>query len=237
MTDATTPEGSTGYEVIQSYLKTSDGSPGVYRMLDRESRVLYVGKARNLRARVSNLCRAHGPFAADCADDLDDQLDDVPHDATETEALLLEQNLIKQLKPKFNVLLRDDKSFPNILVTPTRLSRRSKSIAGAKKEKGATTAPLPVRAPSTARSTSCSGSFCCATAPMRCLRAARALPAISDQALLGPLCREDHARRLSPTVEDARTFLSGEKRRHPEPLAAEMARPPRNGVRARRRLA
>ena len=50
----------TGFDVIQSYLKTLDGSPGVYRMLDSESRVLYVGKARNLRARVSNYARRSG---------------------------------------------------------------------------------------------------------------------------------------------------------------------------------
>ena len=106
----------TGHEVIQSYLKTIDGSPGVYRMLDSESRVLYVGKARNLRARVSNYARpsGHSGRIARMISNTASMM--FLTTKTETEALLLEQNLIKQLKPKFNVLLRDDKSFPFILL-------------------------------------------------------------------------------------------------------------------------
>ena len=85
---------------------------------------------------------------------------------TETEALLLEQNLIKQLKPKFNVLLRDDKSFPNILVTAGHDYPQIKKHRGARKEqKARTTVLLRRRVPSIARSTSCSASLCCATAP------------------------------------------------------------------------
>ena len=106
-----------GHEVVQSYLKTLDNSPGVYRMLDAEARVLYVGKARSLKKRVSNYANPSGHSAR-----ISKMISDTASmmfltTKTETEALLLEQNLIKQLKPKFNVLLRDDKSFPNILVT------------------------------------------------------------------------------------------------------------------------
>lgn len=112
-----TEQTETGHAVIQSYLKTLQSSPGVYRMLDAQSRVLYVGKARNLKARVSSYARPTGHsrrierMIADTASMM------FLTTRTETEALLLEQNLIKQLKPKFNVLLRDDKSFPNIHVT------------------------------------------------------------------------------------------------------------------------
>lgn len=132
----------TGNEVIQGYLKTIDASPGVYRMLDSESRVLYVGKARNLRARVSSYARPTGHsgrisrMIANTASMM------FLTTKTETEALLLEQNLIKQLKPKFNVLLRDDKSFPNILVTADHDYPQIKKHRGAKKEKGSYYGPF-----------------------------------------------------------------------------------------------
>ena len=107
----------TGYDIIHDYLRTLDSSPGVYRMLDADSRVLYVGKARNLKARVSNYSRrgSHSPRIARMISETATMM--FLTTRTETEALLLEQNLIKQLKPRYNVLLRDDKSFPNILVT------------------------------------------------------------------------------------------------------------------------
>ena len=141
MPDVEKPQLS-GYDVIQSYLKTLDSSPGVYRMLDSESRVLYVGKARNLRARVSNYARptGHSPRIARMIDNTVSMM--FLTTKTETEALLLEQNLIKQLKPKFNVLLRDDKSFPNILVTYTHDYPQIKKYRGAKKEKGAYYGPF-----------------------------------------------------------------------------------------------
>jgi excinuclease UvrABC nuclease subunit len=89
---------------------------------------------------------ALGPFGADRADDPRNRLDDVPDHADRTEALLLEQNLIKQLKPRYNVLLRDDKSFPNILISREHPFPQIKKHRGAKKEKGAISAPSPARA-------------------------------------------------------------------------------------------
>ncbi|MBE1291184.1 MAG: excinuclease ABC subunit UvrC [Rhodobacteraceae bacterium] len=129
-------DGPTGHECIQSYLKTLDGSPGVYRMLDAQARVLYVGKARNLRARVSNYARpaGHSGRIARMISETCSMM--FLTTKTETEALLLEQNLIKQLKPKYNVLLRDDKSFPNILVSRAHGFPQIKKHRGAKKEKG-----------------------------------------------------------------------------------------------------
>ncbi|AGI65921.1 UvrABC system protein C [Octadecabacter antarcticus 307] len=126
----------TGYDVIQGYLRTLDGSPGVYRMLDSQARVLYVGKARSLKNRVSNYARPSGHSARIATM--------ISHTAsmmflttnTETEALLLEQNLIKQLKPKYNVLLRDDKSFPNILISGDHEFPRIEKHRGAKRKKG-----------------------------------------------------------------------------------------------------
>lgn len=125
-----------GHALIQSCLRTLDASPGVYRMLDAQARVLYVGKARNLRARVSSYARptGHTPRIARMIRETASMM--FLTTATETEALLLEQNLIKQLKPRYNVLLRDDKSFPNILVTKAHDFPMIKKHRGAKKEKG-----------------------------------------------------------------------------------------------------
>ena len=134
MTDETPP--LTGHDLIADYLTRLDGSPGVYRMLDRESRVLYVGKAKNLKNRVSSYARPQGHSAR-----ISRMISETTSmmfltTKTETEALLLEQNLIKQLKPKYNVLLRDDKSFPNILVSREHGFPQIKKHRGAKTEKG-----------------------------------------------------------------------------------------------------
>ncbi|PJE36060.1 excinuclease ABC subunit C [Pseudooceanicola lipolyticus] len=136
LTDPAETPAPTGYACIHGYLKTLDASPGVYRMLDAQARVLYVGKARNLKARVSNYARpgGHSPRIERMIRDTASMM--FLTTRTETEALLLEQNLIKQLKPKYNVLLRDDKSFPNILVAKNHAFPQIKKHRGAKKEKG-----------------------------------------------------------------------------------------------------
>ncbi|MDE9451164.1 excinuclease ABC subunit UvrC [Aliiroseovarius sp. Z3] len=130
-----------GYGVIQSYLKTLDNSPGVYRMLDARGRVLYVGKARSLKKRVSSYAKPTGHTARIARMISQTASMMFLTTQTETEALLLEQNLIKQLKPHFNVLLRDDKSFPNILVTGHDFPQIKKH-RGARKEKGAYYGPF-----------------------------------------------------------------------------------------------
>jgi excinuclease ABC subunit C len=126
----------TGHEVIQAYVKTLDNSPGVYRMLDAQSRVLYVGKARALKKRVANYAKptGHSPRIARMIRETASMM--FLTTRTETEALLLEQNLIKQLKPRYNVLLRDDKSFPNMLVSRSHAFPQIKKHRGAKTEKG-----------------------------------------------------------------------------------------------------
>src|SRR6056297_2402569 len=197
----------TGHDVIQSYLKTLDASPGVYRMLDAQARVLYVGKARNLRARVSNYARPSGHTAR-----IDRMIRETASmmfltTSTETEALLLEQNLIKQLKPRYNVLLRDDKSFPNILVTGHEFPMIKKH-RGAKKEKGHYYGP-----------------FASAGAVNRTLshlhrHAIRkphpTLPAIPDQALHRALCRLYRQGRLCGGGKGCRTLPVGPLHRDPD---------------------
>jgi len=125
-----------GHEVIRDYLKTLDQSPGVYRMLDAQSRVLYVGKARALKRRVSNYAKpsGHSPRIARMISETASMM--FLTTRTETEALLLEQNLIKQLKPRYNVLLRDDKSFPNIVIGVAHDFPQIRKHRGAKTEKG-----------------------------------------------------------------------------------------------------
>jgi excinuclease ABC subunit C len=141
MTDQMPEPPRTGYAVIQDYVKTLDASPGVYRMLDGESRVLYVGKARNLRARVSNYTRPGNSPRIERMIRLTETMMFLTT-RTETEALLLEQNLIKQLKPKYNVLLRDDKSFPSILVAKDHAFAQIKKHRGARKQKGSYFGPF-----------------------------------------------------------------------------------------------
>uniref|UniRef100_UPI0030ECA64C excinuclease ABC subunit UvrC n=2 Tax=Roseobacter sp. HKCCD5988 TaxID=3120338 RepID=UPI0030ECA64C len=125
-----------GHEVIRDYIKTLDQSPGVYRMLDAQSRVLYVGKARALKRRVSNYAKpsGHSPRIARMISETASMM--FLTTRTETEALLLEQNLIKQLKPRYNVLLRDDKSFPNIVIGAAHDFPQIRKHRGAKTEKG-----------------------------------------------------------------------------------------------------
>ena len=101
----------------QSVLAVMSQRPGVYRMLDADGEVLYVGKARNLKKRVSNYFRASGLDTKTMALVSHIAAIDVTVTNSETEALLLEQNLIKKLKPPYNIQLRDDKTYPYIMLT------------------------------------------------------------------------------------------------------------------------
>jgi excinuclease ABC subunit C len=142
MPEPSDPKPRTGHEAIQDYLRTLDGSPGVYRMLNAASEVLYVGKARNLKARVTNYARASGHSARIARMIFETTSMMFLTTRTELEALLLEQNLIKQLKPRYNVLLRDDKSFPNILISSEHPYPQIKKHRGKKSEKGAYFGPF-----------------------------------------------------------------------------------------------
>ncbi|MCH8183251.1 MAG: excinuclease ABC subunit UvrC [Proteobacteria bacterium] len=125
-----------GGGVIRDALKTLPGSPGVYRMLDDKGNVLYVGKARNLRKRVSSYAAGRSQtnrilrmVAATVALE-------VVTTHTEVEALLLESNLIKKLKPRYNILLRDDKSFPYIVIRRDHAWAQIGKYRGKRNKKG-----------------------------------------------------------------------------------------------------
>ncbi|GJD97080.1 excinuclease ABC subunit UvrC [Methylobacterium iners] len=125
-----------GTEIIRRFWTTLPTSPGVYRMFDAKGDVLYVGKAKNLKARVGSYARgqAHSNRIARMISQTAAM--EFVTTATETEALLLEANLIKQLKPRFNVLMRDDKSFPYILVTADTEAPQIVKHRGARRRKG-----------------------------------------------------------------------------------------------------
>lgn len=125
-----------GVEIIKSYLKNLGQNPGVYRMLDKDENVLYIGKAKNLTNRVksyTNLKNLGHRIAKMVT--LTRSMEFVTTH-TEVEALLLEANFIKRYKPHYNILLRDDKSFPYILIDTSHKSPQVKKHRGAKKRDG-----------------------------------------------------------------------------------------------------
>ena len=126
----------TGPDVIRGYLRRLPEGPGVYRMLDPKGEVLYVGKARSLKKRVASYARWEGHTAR-----IRRMIQQTASlvavvTRTETEALLLESNLIKRLKPRYNVLLRDDKSFPFILIEGGHDYARLRKHRGARSTPG-----------------------------------------------------------------------------------------------------
>jgi excinuclease ABC subunit C len=125
-----------GPEVIQSYIKLLPASPGVYRMLDAEGTVIYVGKARSLKARVSNYTRLGGHTNRIARMIATTAAMEFVSVRTEAEALLLEANLIKRFRPRFNVLMRDDKSFPYILIARDKPAPQIMKHRGARARKG-----------------------------------------------------------------------------------------------------
>lgn len=127
----------------ESFLKTLTHKPGVYRMLDARGTVLYVGKARNLKNRVSSYFhnKDKNPKTRSMVAQVADIQVTITH--TEGEALLLENNLIKELKPRYNILLRDDKSYPYIYLDDTHDFPRLSFHRGAKKTVGEYFGPYP----------------------------------------------------------------------------------------------
>ena len=128
--------GLRGAELIAEFVKRLPNNPGVYRMFNEAGDVLYVGKARNLKKRVSNyaLGKVHSNRIARMVRETANM--EFVTTRTETEALLLEANLIKRLRPRFNVLLRDDKSFPYILITGNHRAPAIFKHRGARARKG-----------------------------------------------------------------------------------------------------
>ena len=128
--------GLKGAEVIQAFVKHLPNQPGVYRMMNGDGDVLYVGKARSLKKRVTNYAQGRGHSNRITRMIRETANMEFVTTRTETEALLLEANLIKRLKPRFNVLMRDDKSFPYILITGNHEAPAIYKHRGARARKG-----------------------------------------------------------------------------------------------------
>ena len=168
------PDLERGAEAIRSVVRKLPTRPGVYRMLDARGDVLYVGKARALKNRVTNYTQvARLPQRLQRMVSQTRAMEIVTT-TSEAEALLLEAQLIKRYRPPYNVLLRDDKSFPFILLRTDHDSRASRSIAAHGAPRDAITGRSLVLARSTRRSTRCRKPSCCVAAPTASSPTARA---------------------------------------------------------------
>ena len=127
----------------KSFLANLTSRPGVYQMIDSQGGVLYVGKARHLKSRVSSYFRTSGLTSKTLA--MVNKIHDIRVTVTrgETEALLLEQNLIKSLRPPYNIQLRDDKSYPYILLSEDSEYPRLSFYRGSRRRKGRFFGPYP----------------------------------------------------------------------------------------------
>ncbi|MCW5683200.1 MAG: excinuclease ABC subunit UvrC [Pseudolabrys sp.] len=214
-----------GRAAILRYGKLAPTAPGVYRMIDAKGDVLYVGKAKSIRKRVLSYARPTG---------LDTRIErmvaataamEFVSTRTETEALLLEANLIKRLRPRFNVLLRDDKSFPYIVITSDHWAPQILKHRGARNRKGHYFGPFAsvwaVNRTITALQRafllrSCSDSFF----------ESRTRPCLLHQIkrCSAPCTNEIEFSAYSELVREATAFLSGRSRAIKEELAADMER-------------
>ncbi len=223
--DAAASEGSLalGHAAVERFAKLAPASPGVYRMIDAKGEVLYVGKAKNIRKRIVAYTRPTGyeprierMIAATAS------LEFVST-STETEALLLEANLIKRLRPRYNVTLRDDKSFPYILITGDHWAPQILKHRGARTRKGSYYGPFAsvwaVNRTITALQRafllrSCSdGFFESRTRPCLLYQIKRCS---------GPCTREIDFAEYGELVAEANAFLSGKSQAVKDQLASEM---------------
>jgi excinuclease ABC subunit C len=213
-----------GRDVIAQFAKHAPQGPGVYRMIGASAEVLYVGKAKNIRKRLLSYARPTGDVTRIARMVAITASIEFVTTATETQALLLEANLIKRLRPRFNVLLRDDKSFPYILICEDE--RRPAQILkhrGARNRKGDYFGPFAAVSAVNRTITALERAFLirsCSDAVFD----SRTRPCLLYQIkrCSGPCTHEISRPDYDELVREAKAFLSGKSRAVKEDLAREM---------------
>ena len=212
-----------GAEVIAAAVKNLPNAPGVYRMIDEKGDVLYVGKARSLKKRVVSYARLAGQSGRIARMIRATVTMDFVRTRTETEALLLEANLIKRLRPRFNVLFRDDKSFPYILIAEDHDAPAIMKHRGARRRKGSYFGPFASAGAVGRTVNTLQRAFLIRTCS-DAVYASRTRPCLLYQIkrcsapCTGEIALDDY-RRL---VGEAKAFLSGESRQVRAELAEAM---------------
>lgn len=216
--------GLKGAELIAEFVKHLPNAPGVYRMFNEAGDVLYVGKARSLKKRVSNYAqgRVHSNRLSKMVRETV-QMEFVTT-RTETEALLLEANLIKRLRPRFNVLLRDDKSFPYIMITGDHRAPAIYKHRGARARKGDYFGPFASAGAVGRTINSLQRAFLLRTCTDSVFET-RTRPCLLYQIkrCSGPCTHEISDQDYALLVKEAKDFLSGRSQNVKSAIAAQMA--------------
>ncbi len=216
---------ATGTAAIAGHARLAPTGPGVYRMIDQRGEVLYVGKAKSIRRRLVAYVRTGGQSARIARMVASTTSLEFVTTATETEALLLEANLIKRLRPRFNVQMRDDKSFPYILITAGETPARICKHRGARNLPGDYYGPFAsvwsVNRTITALERAFLLRSCSDT-----VYVSRTRPCLLHQIkrCAAPCTGEINHTDYAELVREARAFLSGKSRAVKEELAREMER-------------
>ncbi|WP_315754449.1 MULTISPECIES: excinuclease ABC subunit UvrC [unclassified Bradyrhizobium] len=213
-----------GHAAIENAVRLAPTSPGVYRMLNAAHDVLYVGKAKNVKKRLSSYARANAPLPARILRMIAATVTvEIVSTTTETEALLLEANLIKQLKPRFNVQLRDDKSFPYILITGDHWAPQILKHRGAQSRPGRYFGPFASAGAVNRTITALQRAFLIRSCTDSFFES-RTRPCLLHQIrrCAGPCTQEIDFPGYTELVREATDFLSGRSQAVKALLAAEM---------------
>ncbi|WFU42527.1 excinuclease ABC subunit UvrC [Bradyrhizobium sp. CB82] len=215
---------ATGHDAIERAVRLAPTSAGVYRMLNANNDVLYVGKAKNVKKRLSNYARVGAPQPARILRMIAATVAvEIVSTTTETEALLLEANLIKQLRPRFNVQLRDDKSFPYILITGDHWAPQILKHRGAQTRPGRYFGPFASAGAVNRTITALQRAFLIRSCTDSFFES-RTRPCLLHQIrrCAGPCTREIDFPGYATLVREATDFLSGKSHAVKQELAGEM---------------